>query len=680
MPPKRAAATQGGPPAKKVAVANGDKSAKPQAVAKKAPSPEKPGKGKGKAANGKPKTQVDDVKGKGKGRKKSVTATDEDPIEEESEKSVDELEVELAVDGEQMDERELSELRVISKQDKQARKEERKARKAAKPNADLTSNAKHLWSLARQTDISKDERTKHVKALMEAIRGHVKEIVFKHDTSRIVQTLVKYGGSEERNEIAAELKGSYPELATSKYSKFLVTKLIRYCPAHRTDILQEFQKDVIRLLLHREGSQVVADAYELYCNAAEKALLLRDFYGKEVALFDSQKLGKGGLKAVLEGATVERRRRVLSAVQENLMTIFNNPDKGAASFLIVHKATWEYLSELVELPDEDERDRLRKELFDNCQELLAEFVHTRDGSRVVREFLARGTAKDRKVILKTLKPHIEKICKDEEAQLVLLTALDVIDDTKLLAKSVVSDITELAPALAFDKHKLGRRVVLYLLVPRSPRHFPPPTLALLSETDVGSAKTSKKDPNVRKDEIRKAASADLITCVVNKGVEMMKDPGASLVVTEIMLYADGDKTAATETLLRPIRDATEEGNWEELTLLINHPHVSRLYKTLIQGGHYEKEIAGVVESPSWSGADFATTFFDAAGGNKTGEALVKIASGSGAFLIAELAGRLKDTSAGKKMRKVFDASVLEHIQQADVRGSTVLIEKVHALS
>ncbi|EJT99624.1 puf family RNA-binding protein [Dacryopinax primogenitus] len=585
----------------------------------------------------------------------------------------------MAVDGEEMDDEELSQLRTMTKQDKLAKKEDRKARKAAKPNADLTANAKHLWSLARKTEISKDERTKHVKALMEAIRGHVKEIVFKHDTSRIVQTLAKYGGSEERNEIAAELKGSYSELATSKYSKFLVTKLIRYCPMHRASILQEFQKDVIRLLLHREASQVVADAYELYCNPAERALLLRDFYGKEVALFDSQKLGKGGLKSVLEGSTVERRRRVLSAVQENLMTIFNNPDKGAASLSIVHKATWEYLSELCGLPDEAEQERLRREVFDNCQELLAEFVHTKDGSRVVREFLARGTAKDRKVIMKTLKPHIEKICKDEEAQLVLLTALDVVDDTKLLAKSIVSDITDLAPSLSFDKHKLGRRVLLYLLVPRSPRHFPPPTLALLSETDAVSTKTSKKDPQVRRDEVRKAASGDLISCVASKGVEMMKDPGASLVVTEIMLFADGDKSTATETLLRPIRDATQDENWAELTELINHPHVSRLYKTLIQGGHYEKESMRVDEPSSWSGDDFAVAFFEAAGGHQKGEALVSMGSGSGAFLVAELANRLKGKPAGKKLAEIFTSEVLRELNEKDVKGRGVLLEKLGAL-
>ena len=47
----------------------------------------------------------------------------------------------------------------------------------------------------------------------------MKDIVFKHDASRIVQTVVKYGGQKERNEIAEELKGKYRELAQSKYSK-----------------------------------------------------------------------------------------------------------------------------------------------------------------------------------------------------------------------------------------------------------------------------------------------------------------------------------------------------------------------------------------------------------------------------------------------------------------------------
>ena len=54
-------------------------------------------------------------------------------------------------------------------------------------------------------------------------------------------------------------------------------------------------------------------------------------------------------------------------------------------------------------------------------------VHTRDGSRAVREFIAQGTAKDRKQIVKVLKPHVERMCLDDEAQLVLFTCFDVIE-------------------------------------------------------------------------------------------------------------------------------------------------------------------------------------------------------------------------------------------------------------
>ena len=134
--------------------------------------------------------------------------------------------------------------------------------------------------------------------------------------------LVRYGGQSERDEVAAELKGSYKELAQSKYSKFLVTKLVRYCPSHRTQILAEFQGHVIRLLLHREASRSISDAFELYANAAERNMLVRDFYGKEAALFASSANEKStGITGVLEGADDSRRKRILDALKDNLLNM-----------------------------------------------------------------------------------------------------------------------------------------------------------------------------------------------------------------------------------------------------------------------------------------------------------------------------------------------------------------------
>lgn len=87
-----------------------------------------------------------------------------------------------------------------------------------------------MWSLARQKNITSAERQKHIKALMDVIRGRVTDIVFKHDASRIVQTVVKYGGQKERDEVASELKGRYKDLAQNKYSKVrLLNDIVRLC-------------------------------------------------------------------------------------------------------------------------------------------------------------------------------------------------------------------------------------------------------------------------------------------------------------------------------------------------------------------------------------------------------------------------------------------------------------------
>ncbi|KLO06152.1 ARM repeat-containing protein [Schizopora paradoxa] len=570
-----------------------------------------------------------------------------------------------------------------------AQKALQQERKANKQNSALLQDAKRAWSLARQKNIKTDERKKHIDNLMKVVRGKVQEVVLKHDASRIVQTIVKYGGQTERNEIAAELKGHYRALAQSKYSKFLVTKLIRYCPAHRSSILLEFKSHVIRLLLHREACGVISDSYDLYANAYERSLLLQDFYGKEVALFssastkgadatESEKASmRKGLAGALEGADAERRKRILAAVKENLDLVLNNTEKSAVSHSIFHHVMWEYLSEVNHVEDETEREKLRREVFEGSQDVLAEMVHTKDGSRVVREFLAQGTAKDRKQIVKTLKPHVEKICKDDDAQLVLFTALDVIDDTKLTAKSLVADITSKAPSLYQSVQ--GRRSLLYLIVPRTLRHFSPAQIDMIMETDAIRAKTSKKDPTTRQEEIRKAASEGLVaTLLDDAGVfeEVLRDAGGSLLVTEIMLYADGEKPQACENLVRML-SAPYPSEDDTKPHIIDIPHSSRAVKTILQGGHFSKQTKAVVPSTSFSPISLVKLWIQTVGKENT-QAMAKA---GGAFVVATLCDRVRDDGDAKMKKELkgwFDDRFIAQVGD-DVRGKSVLLESIRSL-
>jgi pumilio family protein 6 len=99
----------------------------------------------------------------------------------------------------------------------------------------------------------------------------------------------------------------------------------------------------------------------------------------------------------------------------------------------------------------------------------------------------------------------------------------------------------MAGDLATDKQ--GRKVLLYLLTPRSSRHFIPSTVAQLKQVDEAAAKTSKKDKDIRRKELKDVISPDLIKLVEDQGEQLLRETGSSLLVAEILLSAVGGKSA-----------------------------------------------------------------------------------------------------------------------------------------
>ena len=56
------------------------------------------------------------------------------------------------------------------------------------------------------------------------------ELCYKHDGSRILQSLLKFGHREHRVTIVNALKDHFVELATSKYAHYLASKMYYYAP------------------------------------------------------------------------------------------------------------------------------------------------------------------------------------------------------------------------------------------------------------------------------------------------------------------------------------------------------------------------------------------------------------------------------------------------------------------
>ncbi|KAI9311049.1 armadillo-type protein [Dichotomocladium elegans] len=427
-----------------------------------------------------------------------------------------------------------------SHQQQKALKNERKGQD---PTYDMITKAKKIWETLRRGDISREETKNMMEKIMAVITGHVKDIIFKHDASRMIQTCLKKGNSQQRNQIASELVGHFQELSKSMYGKFIVTKTLEYCPKQRDQILSEFRTHVRKLIRHKDASTVVEAFYSQFSTAAQRNELLAEFYGPEMTLFN-----RGGGAKTLEGLLEllpEKREAVLKFMSETLMGCM---DKGTVVHSIVHKALLQYLT----LADQKGRENIMGHLRDSLQEIL----HTREGSKVAMICLSYATPKDRKAIIKNFKPFLVKIARDEYGYLVLIRLLDVMDDTVLVNKAVVAELCKNAAELFADK--FARRVFLYILVGRNTKYLSPDTVRQLTEGDA--IRQSKKDPKIRADEILKEASPLLIETVAKKAPVLMREKLSSQVVQEIMLHALGDKSAAISAILNLVDEDIEKEN------------------------------------------------------------------------------------------------------------------------
>jgi pumilio homology domain family member 6 len=224
------------------------------------------------------------------------------------------------------------------------------------------------------------------------------------------------------------------------------------------------------------------------------------------------------------------------------------------------------------------------ELF---KDQIQQLVHTKDGAHAACLLIAYATAKDRKTMVKSLKEIILDMSTDQHAHIVLLTLLAVIDDTKLVSKALQSELHGQWSDVIW--HKWGRRIVLFLC--REDKD------ALIKEVREKSAGTSKKDVAVRRGELLEAFGGELLRVVEGEGDRMMRDPQASQVVQEILVFTkeSGDvKARAVDAVV-----SLGSGDPSDEEHIIRVPFTARIYKTLVQGGHYnpkEKAVEGTARS------------------------------------------------------------------------------------
>ena len=463
----------------------------------------------------------------------------EGDFEGEIEESENEDEVAESAEG--------GEQKSLNKKSKSESRQEAKKvkleRQSHRPHNDLVQNAKKLWEKVRRRDLPAAERAGPMKELFALLTGKFKEIIVKHDASRMIQTCVKYGNVEQRLQIANELKGAYADIAKSRYGKHIVKRLLQYCPTVRKSIVGEFRGQVGKLIRQVDASAVLEEIYSEYANGRERNALLLEFYGPEFVLF--QKRGDTeaipSLSEILQTCNQEKKEKIMKYLREALDALIN---KGSLQHTLIHRLMLEYVQneEAVKIQD----------WISTVEGQLVEILHTFEGARVVSKCLAVATAKQRKNILKSFKNFVGKIAKEEYGHQVFLVAFAVVDDTVLMRSVIISELVKNMREFLEDKHAC--RLYLYLLATASDSVnsvLSSQAVQLLKEAvnSAAAAGTSKKDAKLRSNELRADLIEPLTDLICAEEVEDIEIEEKSSFRMERMLENSGKHGLLLESIL-----------------------------------------------------------------------------------------------------------------------------------
>lgn len=560
-------------------------------------------------------------------------------------------------------------------------------RKLKRKSGNEVEKIKSLWEKLRvkKPTPPKQVRDKLCDEIWELAHDVIYDLVLKHDASRVVQTLVKYSSKERRDLIVKALQGHYYQLATSSYGKYLLVKLLHYgSKESRAIIVNELHGKLRKLMRHKEGAYVVEDLFVLYSTAEQRQQITREFWGAEYAVFKESGKGKTVLDVVNESA--EKRQLITTNLNG---TIVASVEKGSTGFQILHAAMKDYLSIL--LADTEKYDSQIREFIELLAEQFAELVHTQEGSEVACSLIALANAKERKVIIRSLKNHGKELIKNEHGNNVLITLFMTVDDTVLLHKSFSAELftPELLPELI--QEKFSRRPLLYLLKGLDGKYFSPKVKEeLLSFEKIAYAKTTKKPQDQRRSELQlkalpliyKALSATLSPDAEPTFSKLLSNNMAAQFITELILTPSDDDTVNTSKseIVDAIFDVTFKTDiLEDHHLLNKTPFFSRSLKALIHGDEFkfDNETKKIVAVPDAQltivGSNFATRCADEILKEKN---LSKWVSGQGAFVVLAIyeALALKESKEAKTFAKALKNIKGDLKKDKDNKGAQLLLK------
>ena len=332
-------------------------------------------------------------------------------------------------------------------------------------HADIVTESKILWNQLRQKSNTPEQRRQILDKLWPLIQGKARAIALQHDAARVVQAVLQFGTPEERMSLIKELcandndtgsktektnsnnnSGGLAELCKSQYAHFCVLKAIQYSdklPQAQHLMVTNLKGHFSKLAMHAVGARVVEALWTEFPRKLLQPLVL-ELYGPHMTLFANnintssdnkqppqQPTSLISLQHCLDQAP-QHKQACLDFVQQLL-------HKGMEKNLYALEFFQYLLGEYCCAVDGTTLRQLltaHATATDNVIHLLS----TRHGVRAACEWVAWGTAKDRKNILKALKGYAGAGLQHVQAYLVYLQLVLCTDDTKMIHKQILQEL------------------------------------------------------------------------------------------------------------------------------------------------------------------------------------------------------------------------------------------------
>lgn len=399
---------------------------------------------------------------------------------------------EAVVEEDGLDEEQAPEAKKARKEVRQEQKALTKERRQHRPHADVVGQLRPLWETIRQKNVPLEAKQEPIAKALELMRGLAQELAVKGDASRIMQSIITYASTEQRVQLAGEFKLLYKS-ACDEHAVHVLKKFVSDCASSRQVLVSNLKGHLERFIKSRTACSFLDQLYRRL-NSTSKMMLIAEIFSREYVTLDVPR-GVLSIKDLLKQNPAKRE-----VVLENLRTIVPHLlNKQVLDFIIVQRLIDDYLQ--IEIPSK------LVEKTESFLEHLEAMLESPIGCTALVRIIAASGAKERKVIVKTLKDHLHKLIFTSHMVPVLAAILCYVDDTVLVGKAILQGVSSFLPDMIHDKS--ASRLIFLLLAGRQDKYITPGLASLLKECDPLASTTSKKEPSVRHAELLEYFLSDL---------------------------------------------------------------------------------------------------------------------------------------------------------------------------